>query len=83
MTSLVAGLTARPKCILAKGGITSSDTATKGLNVKKAEVIGQVAPGIPVWILGEESKFPGIKYIVFPGNVGDDDTLTKVYQTVR
>jgi uncharacterized protein YgbK (DUF1537 family) len=83
MTALVQGLTSRPKCILAKGGITSSDIATKGLNVKKAEVIGQVAAGIPVWKLGSESKFPGITYVVFPGNVGDDDTLRKVYQIVR
>jgi uncharacterized protein YgbK (DUF1537 family) len=83
MTSLVAGLTSKPKCVLAKGGITSSDTATNGLNVKKAKVIGQVAPGIPVWKLGAESRFPGINYIVFPGNVGDYDTLRKVYQTVR
>ena len=83
MTALVKGLTARPKCILAKGGITSSDTATKGLDVKRAMVVGQVAPGIPVWKLGTESKFPGIKYIVFPGNVGDNNTLRKVYQTVR
>jgi len=83
MTELVKGLKTRPKCILAKGGITSSDTATKGLNVKKAQVMGQVAPGIPVWKTGAESKFPGSNYVVFPGNVGDDDTLRKVYLTVK
>ena len=83
MTAIVKGLKVRPKCVLAKGGITSSDTATKGLGVKKATVMGQVAPGIPVWKLGAESKFPGSNYVVFPGNVGDDDTLKKVYLTVR
>jgi len=83
MTDLVKGLNTRPKCVLAKGGITSSDTATKALNTKKAMVIGQVAPGIPVWKLGKEAKFPEINYVVFPGNVGDNDTLRKVYQTVR
>ena len=83
MTDIVKNLKARPKCVLAKGGITSSDTATKGLMVKRAIVMGQVAPGIPVWKLGEEAKFPGSNYIVFPGNVGDDNTLRKVYQTVR
>jgi len=83
MTALVSGLTSRPKCVLAKGGITSSDTATKGLGIKKALVLGQVAPGIPVWKLGSESKFPGMNYVVFPGNVGDADTLRKVYQTVK
>ena len=83
MTNLVKGLKTRPKCVLAKGGITSSDTATKGLNVKRAMVMGQVAPGIPVWKIGPESRFPGSNYIVFPGNVGDDDTLRKVYETVK
>lgn len=79
LVSLVKGLLATPGCILAKGGITSSDVATKGLGVKRALVLGQVAPGIPVWKLGLESKFPGMYYVVFPGNVGDEDALKDVY----
>ncbi len=31
---------------------------TKALHVKKARVMGQVKKGIPVWMTGEESKFP-------------------------
>lgn len=83
ITALVQHLKIRPKCILAKGGITSSDVATKGLGVKKALVSGQVAPGVPVWMLGVESKFPGLNYVVFPGNVGDDITLLDVFQKIR
>ena len=48
---------------------------TKALQVKKATVLGQIRPGIPVWKTGEESRFPGIPYIIFPGNVGEADTL--------
>ena len=83
MTALVKGLNTKPKCVLAKGGITSSDIATKGLNVKRAMVMGQVAAGIPVWKIGPESRFPGSNYVIFPGNVGDDHTLRQVYQTIK
>ena len=75
VTSIVQRLTVRPNYIVAKGGITSSDIGTKGLEVKRATVAGQIQPGIPVWFTGEESKFPGIAYIIFPGNVGAVTTL--------
>ncbi|HEX2729387.1 MAG TPA: four-carbon acid sugar kinase family protein, partial [Rubrobacteraceae bacterium] len=42
--------------VVAKGGITSSDIGTKGLNVRRAEVAGQMLPGIiSVWVLPEDS----------------------------
>lgn len=68
----------RPKVFVAKGGITSSDVATKSLHVKKAIVKGQIIPGVPVWTLGKESRFPGMNYIIFPGNVGGDDAISEV-----
>jgi uncharacterized protein YgbK (DUF1537 family) len=40
--------------------------------------MGQIAPGIPVWQTGQESKFPGIPYIIFPGNVGQETTLRDI-----
>ncbi|MEI3196437.1 MAG: four-carbon acid sugar kinase family protein [Lachnospiraceae bacterium] len=73
--SLVGGLSVIPKFVIAKGGITSSDVGTKALGVKRANVLGQIEPGIPVWQTGAESKFPGIPYVIFPGNVGEDTTL--------
>ncbi|MEZ5275111.1 MAG: four-carbon acid sugar kinase family protein [Opitutaceae bacterium] len=68
----------RPSFVLAKGGITSSDLAVKGLGVRSALVLGQVAAGVPVWQIGEESLYPGLKYIIFPGNVGSRDSLRKL-----
>jgi uncharacterized protein YgbK (DUF1537 family) len=29
---------------------------------------------------GAESKFPGMPYIIFPGNVGDDNTLRNIVE---
>jgi len=73
--SLVGRLTVTPAFIIAKGGITSSDIGTKALQVRRATVLGQIKPGIPVWQTGSESRFPGIPYIIFPGNVGTAETL--------
>ena len=78
ITSIVHRLSVQPAFLIAKGGITSSDVGTKGLSVRRALVLGQVAPGIPVWQTGPESKFPGMSYIIFPGNVGAATTLRDV-----
>lgn len=72
-----------PRYVLAKGGITASDIATRALNVKKAMVLGQILPGVPVWKLGAESRFPDLSYIVFPGNVGDDHALVDVVRQLK
>src|SRR6478735_2852873 len=80
VTSIVRRLNIRPNFIVAKGGITSSDIGVNGLSVKRATVAGQIKPGIPVWVTGEESKFPGIAYIIFPGNVGAKTTLRETVE---
>ncbi|MGE5606160.1 MAG: nucleotide-binding domain containing protein, partial [Bacteroidota bacterium] len=78
VTDIVVKLEVQPRFLIAKGGITSSDIGCKGLGVKKALVAGQIKPGIPVWKLGPESKYPGMPYIVFPGNVGKRETLLEI-----
>ena len=40
VTSIIGKLSVKPKFIIAKGGITSSDVGTKALRVKKARVMG-------------------------------------------
>ena len=75
LVKIVRNISVRPDFLIAKGGITSSDIASKGLNVKKARILGQALPGVPVWSLGNESRFPGLPYIVFAGNVGEPKTL--------
>lgn len=83
VTEIVAGLPLIPRYLVAKGGITSSDIGTKALGVKRAFVPGQILPGVPVWITGEESRFPGIPYIIFPGNVGTEDALLRVVEKLE
>jgi uncharacterized protein YgbK (DUF1537 family) len=82
LIDIVRGLDVQPRFLIAKGGITSSDIATLALGVRRAVVRGQLLPGVPVWRLGPEARFPGLDYIVFPGNVGDDDALTQAVARV-
>lgn len=79
LVRLVEEVRVRPRYVIAKGGITSSDTATKGLKMKRARVVGQAAPGVPLWKCDEEtSRHRGVPYVVFPGNVGSDETLANI-----
>ena len=80
--SLVGRLTVTPAFVIAKGGITSSDIGTKALAVQKANVLGQIKPGIPVWQTGDESKFPLTPYVIFPGNVGEITTLKEAVEVL-
>ena len=83
LSALLHRISGRPRYLIAKGGITASDVATRGLHVKRALVLGQVLPGVPVWRLGAESRFPGIPYVVFPGNVGDGKALADVIRKLK
>jgi uncharacterized protein YgbK (DUF1537 family) len=80
LVALVRELPVRPAWIIAKGGITASDVATGGLGIRRAAVLGQALPGIPVWATGPESRWPGLVYVVFPGNVGGDDALAAMIE---
>lgn len=75
LADAVAGLRTKPGFVLAKGGITSSETAVRGLRIKRALVAGQLLPGVPVWI-PDGSDIP---YIIFPGNVGSEDSLLDAF----
>ncbi len=77
LVEIVSKLGIEPAWIIAKGGITSSDVATGSLGIRRAIVMGQLLPGVPVWQTGSESRFPGIPYLVFPGNVGGPGALAE------
>lgn len=80
VTGIVRRLAVRPRFIVGKGGITSSDVATLGLGIKRAQIMGQIRQGVPVWRTGKESRFPGMPYVIFPGNVGDTSTLREALE---
>lgn len=68
----------RPSYVVAKGGITSSQVATDALGVRRAWVVGTMLPGlVSLWRV-EDGPAAGLPYVVFAGNVGDDDALARV-----
>jgi uncharacterized protein YgbK (DUF1537 family) len=73
-------LAAKPAWVVAKGGITSHDVAVHGLGIRRAEVAGQLFPGV-ISVFRPIDAAPGaigMPYVVFAGNVGDDGTLARV-----
>ncbi len=82
LVDIVRNLQESPRFIIAKGGITSSDIATKGLDIRKATIIGQLIAGVPVWRSEAGSRFPQLDYVVFPGNVGGPNALVEAYQKI-
>lgn len=67
-----------PRFVIAKGGITSSDTASKGLSIRHAWVVGPMLPGIISMWVAHDGPARGIPYVVFAGNVGDENSLVQV-----
>ncbi|HKX66604.1 MAG TPA: four-carbon acid sugar kinase family protein [Intrasporangium sp.] len=64
--------------VVAKGGITSSDVASRGLAISRAMVRGPMLPGIVSLWEPTEGPARGIPYIVFAGNVGTEESLADV-----
>ncbi len=83
VTAIVHQIQVRPAFLITKGGITSSDVATKSLGIKRAIVQGQIIKGIPVWKLGPETKFPGLSQVIFPGNVGTETSLAAAVKQLK
>ncbi len=73
----------RPRCLVAKGGVTSSVLLVDALGARRAWVEGPALPGVPIWTLGPESRAPGLPVVVFPGNVGSEDALADLVARYR
>ncbi|MEM6522623.1 MAG: four-carbon acid sugar kinase family protein [Bacteroidota bacterium] len=80
---ILLSITVIPSFIITKGGITSSDVATKVIKIKKALVMGQLIAGVPVWKPLENQKYGHIPYVIFPGNVGNKESLSQAFQNLK
>jgi uncharacterized protein YgbK (DUF1537 family) len=86
VTEVVRGaLPAKPAWVVAKGGITSHDVAVHGLGIRRANVLGQLFPGLVSVFrpLDAAPEAVGTPYVVFAGNVGDEATLASVIDRFR
>ncbi|WP_462329762.1 four-carbon acid sugar kinase family protein [Thiohalocapsa halophila] len=81
LVHLVQRLPADIGFLVSKGGITSNDTLSKGLALTTARVLGQVRAGCSVVRCpADHPRFPELPVVIFPGNVGGDESLTEVYR---
>ncbi len=83
LVEVVRRLPAAPRYLIAKGGITASNLATEALGMRSARVMGPILPGVPVWEMGAETRWPGLPLIVFPGNVGEADAMARLVEGLR
>jgi uncharacterized protein YgbK (DUF1537 family) len=72
-----------PSFVIGKGGITSCALGKMVMRTNRVLVLGQIEKGITVWRGEEKAQFPNIPYIVFPGNVGNDETLMHVIKIME
>ncbi len=77
LVDVVRQLPYSPAYLVGKGGITSHDILTKGLGIKSARVLGQIINSVPCVMTHD---FP---YIIFPGNVGNEQSLREVYEKLK
>ena len=77
LVNIVRRLPYTPSYLVGKGGITSHDILTKGLGITSTRVLGQIISSVPC-IMG-----PQFPYIIFPGNVGNEESLKEVYLKLR
>jgi len=81
LMDVVKGLPSDIGFLISKGGITSNDTLSDGLNLPTARLLGQILAGVSLVITPPDHLlFPNLPVVLFPGNVGNNDGLATVYQ---
>jgi uncharacterized protein YgbK (DUF1537 family) len=81
LMDVIRGLPEEIGFLISKGGITSNDTLSKGLDLTAARLLGQVIAGVSmVRTPADHPYLPDLPVVLFPGNVGDEHALATVYQ---
>jgi uncharacterized protein YgbK (DUF1537 family) len=66
--------------LISKGGITSNDVLSTGLELATSRVLGQILPGVTVVQTPPWHRLPTLPVVIFPGNVGGDGALAEAYR---
>lgn len=84
LMDVVRGLPKSIGFLISKGGITSNDVLSIGLNLTAVRLLGQILPGCSV-VRTESThpQFPDLPVVLFPGNVGDRDSLVAAWHRLR
>jgi uncharacterized protein YgbK (DUF1537 family) len=81
LMEVVQGLPPDLSFLISKGGITSNDVLSVGLNLTQARLLGQILPGCSVIRTApNHPQFPNLPVVLFPGNVGEQNSLVAAWQ---
>ncbi|MEA5568974.1 four-carbon acid sugar kinase family protein [Anabaena sp. UHCC 0399] len=81
LMDIVQGLPSDIGFLISKGGITSNDVLSTGLELRSARLLGQILAGCSMVITpADHPQFPNLPVVLFPGNVGNADALGTVYK---
>jgi uncharacterized protein YgbK (DUF1537 family) len=84
LMDIVRGLPPELGFLISKGGITSNDVLSTGLNLTSARLLGQILAGCSVVRTpADHPQFPNLPVVLFPGNVGDERALVTVHRRFR
>lgn len=84
LMDIVRGLPGDLGFLISKGGITSNDVLSDGLALRTARLLGQILPGVSmVCTPADHPQFPNLPVVLFPGNVGDVDSVAEAYLRLR
>jgi uncharacterized protein YgbK (DUF1537 family) len=84
LMEVVKGLPSQISFLISKGGITSNDVLSVGLNLTAARLLGQIIPGCSVIRTDKtHPQFPNLPVVLFPGNVGNEDSLIEAWHRLR
>ena len=84
LMDVVKGLPRSTSFLISKGGITSNDVLSVGLDLTAARLLGQILPGCSViQTEPDHPQFPNLPVVLFPGNVGNQDSLVAAWSRLR
>ncbi len=84
LMEIVQGLPQEISFLISKGGITSNDVLSVGLNLTAARLLGQILPGCSVIRTeADHPQFPNLPVVLFPGNVGNQDSLAAAVASLK
>ena len=84
LMDVVRGLPASIGFLVSKGGITSNEVLSTGLQLRTARLLGQIIPGVSVVRCPpQHPRFPDLPVVIFPGNVGDTRALSVVFERLH
>ena len=84
LMDVVKGLPESISFLISKGGITSNDVLSVGLDLTLARLLGQILAGCSVIRTeADHPQFANLPVVLFPGNVGERDSLVAVWSRLR